>query len=487
NGFKQSVGENWVKEEIKHIPSGGTEPEKLMLDAHLFWNALQEPQTGLWDSSLQTIPDIVGAINRTHIPIIDPERVAKERLLLAPDAKLYNSLYTIRQEQLDNQRADYFSWLVPFNVEAFKQILNHINTGDKNEDYDLEPEYVDLAKLIDDFNNTDAFKRNKAVMVLEDAFALSADAFSTILPVMNAYQSNNPSQRPNTVELRTVTDLFVTAFKRKQLYFTGDLGTGWIEEEVTGTFSGGNNELVKYYSVLNMTLDNVRGSRKNRTEWQRTLAEWNRVPTVFPDIVPPENINRFVQSEIVHDLWINRKNTLDNAYNQANLAFNDTLDVDSLFTTFKTLLSAIALRTQTPPVTDYSDYITVLFDKEDNGEDIRPYLNQLTIFIGEYRVLRQVYEVLESEYNDDPMTNSNLLPSEYEDVNNIGVRINFANSGTYFSYVNEEYSENIVLSGADFQNYKPSEINFPLILVQETTQWRSPLADKKAWKDTLET
>src|SRR5690606_2494415 len=48
NSARQKLNENWVKEEIKHIPSGETDPERLMLDARYFWKALNEPLAGSW-------------------------------------------------------------------------------------------------------------------------------------------------------------------------------------------------------------------------------------------------------------------------------------------------------------------------------------------------------------------------------------------------------------------------------------------------------
>lgn len=486
NCARKLLNENWVKEEIKHIPTGGTDPEELMLRSTYFWKALNEPSAGAWDSSLQTIPATTGAITESDVPIIDPELVKRQQLLVSPDAIPYVALYDARQEQLEAQRTTYYSWLSPtFNVNGFTDILNHINTGDENTDYDISP-YATLDALIGDFENTDVFLQLKATNVLQEAFSLTAEAFSAILPVMTAYQSEDPEEQPSINELRSVTDLFVTACKKKRFYFTIGMETGWIEEEIEGTTVdiGGVPTAVppvKYYNVLEMRLDPVRGSVTNRSEWQRTLTKWNRVPTVFPDIVPPENVRNFVTGNIVHDTWVSRKNDLDYYYGQATLEFNDTLTSAELFLAFKYMLSVIVSRSQTPVYTLYYEYFTKLFVKEDNGEDIRPYLNQLNIFITEYRKLKQVYEVLE---NENSASLSNLLPSEYEDVINISIRIGFANIA-YFSSVKDEYEDNIVLTGDEFLNYSPSIINFPLNLVQETAQWRSPNADKKAWKDTL--
>ena len=96
---------------------------------------------------------------------------------------------------------------------------------------------------------------------------------------------------------------------------------------------------------------------------------------------------------------------------------------------------------------DYYDYFTDLFEKENEGEDIRPYLNQFNIQITEYQALKQIYNVLFNENEINPLQPSNLLPSEYDDIINISIFLYFANLGGYFHYIGEEYSNNIVLNG----------------------------------------
>ncbi|HLV42421.1 MAG TPA: hypothetical protein VKY37_09090, partial [Brumimicrobium sp.] len=75
----------WIKEEIKHDPAGGTDYIKLMLVGKYFWKALTEPQSGEWDPTLQTIPLNAVDINKSHLPIIDPELLKIEDLLTSPD------------------------------------------------------------------------------------------------------------------------------------------------------------------------------------------------------------------------------------------------------------------------------------------------------------------------------------------------------------------------------------------------------------------
>ncbi|TSJ44731.1 neuraminidase-like domain-containing protein [Fluviicola chungangensis] len=472
----------WVKEEIKYIRTGGTYPEKLMLDGRFFWKSLNEPSSGSWDPSLQTIPITVVPISSMDVPIIDPELVSRNQLLISPDAKPYVDLYDDRKRQLDDKRNEYFSLLSSFDADGFKLIFNEINTGSQSTPYDIDPPYTGMTQLIAAFQSNDAFVKQKAVEVLSEAFALTPDEFSLIIPVMQAYEDSDPSNQPTIAELRSVTDLLVTACKRKQFYFTDNLESAWIEEEVD--WAGGP---IKYYNVLQLQMDPIRGSSQNRSSWQQTLARWNRVPTVFPDIVPPENIKEFVSGEVIHDLWIDRKNVLDYTYTELTTLFSATHTFGDLFNNYRDiLLSDIVRRKYGTPSTTYYPYFTALFEKEDAGEDIRPYLNQLNVRISEYRVLREIYTVLKNGAETSPTSQSNLLPSEFDSLINIFIRIQTSNS-QYFTLVEQEYINNIVLAGDDFQNYTPAIIDFPIKLVQETEQWRSPNADKKAWKDTLNT
>lgn len=472
----------WVKEEIKYIRTGGTYPEKLMLDGRFFWKALNEPSSGSWDPSLQTIPITVVPVSSTDVPIIDPELVSRNQLLFSPDAKPYVDLYDDRKQQLDDKRSEYFSILSSFETDGFQLIFNEINTGSQSTPYDIDPPYTGMTQLIAAFQSNDAFVKQKAIEVLSEAFALTPDEFSLIIPVMQAYEDSDPSNQPTIAELRPVTDLLVTACKRKQFYFTDNLENAWIEEEVDWT--GGP---IKYYNVLQLQMDSIRGNSQNRSLWQQTLARWNRVPTVFPDIVPPENIKEFVSGEVIHDLWIDRKNVLDYTYTELTTLFSATHTFGDLFNNYRhILLSDIVRRKYGTPSTTYYPYFTTLFEKEDAGEDIRPYLNQLNVRISEYRVLREIYTVLKNGAETSPTSQSNLLPSEFDSLINIFIRIQTSNS-QYFALVEQEYINNIVLAGDDFQNYTPAIIDFPIKLVQETEQWRSPNADKKAWKDTLNT
>src|SRR5690554_7462627 len=129
---------------------------------------------------------------------------------------------------------------------------------------------------------------------------------------------------PYTTLFRSV-ELLTSGYKRMQLY--GDSSGGWIYEEVEGSFLNGIP--VKYYNVIKMRMPSYRGSFSNRSEWQRTLSDWNRVPTIHPDIVPPENINNFVNGAVIHDIWVTRKDDIDALRNDIATLFNESITPDS--------------------------------------------------------------------------------------------------------------------------------------------------------------
>jgi hypothetical protein len=479
---KHQLRKVWIIEEIKHDPAGGTDYIELMLDGQYFWKALKEPQNGVLDPMLQTIPLNAGDINNSHIPIIDPELLKAENLLTAPDAKPYRDLYFDRKDDLEDLRDEHLSWLVPFNVEGFEDILNHINTDDENIPYTL-PDYADLESLIEDFESTDPFRIHKAETNLWEAFRLTGEDFGIILPIKLAYEAEDPVNVPSTKELKTAVELLTSGYKRLQLY--GDDSAGWIEQEVTGSFPGGDP--VKYYNVRKMQMPAYRGSFSNRSEWQRTLEDWNRTPVIQPDIVPPENINEFINGAIVHDIWVARKDDIDALRSDIATLFNDGITPDSdLLDNYELLLAMAIARTDDDSidVQTYLAYFLNLEELENAGEDIRPYLELYGINISAYRVLQSVYHIIKTAVdNSQPI---DLLDSEYTDVVDILVAIHSRNIMP-FEAIQEEFNEDIILSGEDFQNYKPSPVELSVTLNDEPNKWRSPHSLRKAWKDTLET
>lgn len=480
---KFSLQSVWVDEEITYDPES-TSPANLMLNGQYFWKALQSPIAGAWDPSLQTIPETVGEINRTHIPIIDPELLPSAELLPNPEAEIYRELYDDRKIQLETQFNAYLDKVIPFEIEGFEKILNHINTDDYDTDYDVSP-YADLDALITAFESTDPFSQHEAAVVLNEAFGLSASDFSVILPIKRAYENENPESVPTAGELKKATRLLVSGYKRVQLYPTTD---GWIEEEITGDFDGGNEEMVMYYNVRKMRMAAERSSTSERNEWQRTLAAWNRTPAIHPDLVPPENIKEFVSGEAVHDIWVNRFTDLADLTADMETLFNSSITpIGDLLSNLELLLAMAVARTDDDTIEDaeiYLNYFLNIQPLEESGEDIRPYLNQLGILITEYRVLRKIYDIVKqaAEIVGEP----DLLDSEYDDVVNILVQIHSRNIMP-FAAIQEEFEEDVILCGDEFQNFKSQSISFPINLVTPPQNWRAPHSEVKAWKDKLTT
>ena len=480
---KYSLQSVWVNEEITYDPEDDDNFANLMLNGQYFWKSLNTPASGAWDPSLQTIPETVEEINRTHIPIIDPELLPSTELLRNPEAEAYRVLYYDRMSELETQFNAYLNRVIPFEIQGFEKILNHINTDDYDTNYDISP-YANLDELIADFESTDPFRQHEAAVVLNEAFGLSASDFSVILPIKRMYENEDPSSVPGVAELKKAVKLLVSGYKHVQLYPTTN---GWIEEEITGSFTGGNDKMVMYYNVRKMRMAAERSSTSDRNEWQRTLALWNRTPTIHPDIVPPENINEFISGEAVHDIWVDRRDELITLTSDYETLFNSSIsDVEELLENLELLLAMAVARTDDDTIegATYLYYFNHIQYLEESGEDIRPYLNQLGILITEYRVLRKIYDVVKQAAEDEG--NPDLLDSEYEDVVNILVQIHSRNIMP-FAAIQEEFEEDVILCGDEFQIFKPTSFDFPLNLVNPPQNWRAPHSEVKAWKDKLET
>lgn len=487
---KTQLDTTWVQEEIEY--DGGSGAEDLKLSCQFFWKSIKSPQEGPWNPSLQTIPTSAGSIDNTHTPIIDPELVAIEDMVNRPDTQDYITLYDTRKTELNDQYDIYFGYFTSEDSDAFTKILNYNNQDDPNTNFSLAPEYSagtpaqELDLLIADFQSNDALRIQKATDKLMEAFGFTAEAFEEFLPIKESYEDPNGTELPSNAKLQKAASIGVTGFKINQLYPTVGMDKGWIEEEVDGSQTGSTP--VKYYNVLKLNLSPVRGNLNDRIEWQRTLEAWNSHITINPDIVPPENINEFISGETVYDIWDSRKGDIDTLRTTLEGDFNDQETDTDLLNNIKDWINmAVARSTDTginTPPREYLPYFEAIGDMEDLGIDIRPYIDQLGFTYNSYRTLDRIYNILvEAVAQSNP---SNLIQSEFDDIIDIFIRVRTATIWA-FDFKQEEFDNDVLLSGDDFQNFKESPVNFPLTITEEHNPWRSPVSLRNYWKQTLET
>lgn len=475
--------DTWVKEEIK---GSSTPPAMLRLNSQFFWKSITEPVEGSWDPSLQTIPATVGAINSTHSAIIDPELLPEINLVVNPEAKPYRDLYDARQIILDGYFTTFkgFTTTVTFDPNAFTKMLNQINTGNPNTAFNIIP-YASLDALIADLQSTDAFKQKEASDIAWTAFRLTSAQLLEVAPVKTLWELNDPTKLPTSAQIDKAIKILISAFKRQRLYpTTTSTGSGWIPEEITGSFPSGVPVL--YFNVMKMRMAPGRGNVENRVAWQLTLSEWNRQPFIQSDIIPPEYIKNFVPSNWVYTTWNLRRIALINTYNAIAVYINSSVPTaGQLFTNLQGQLDLIVQRlsSTTPPSQfDYLPYFTDLKVKEEDKEDIRPFVAQLGMSMTEYRFLSKIYSVLE---NATPSGPSPLIESEYGDI--IDILIHIRNINLPFSQVQEEYTQGIILDQDYFQIFRLPISNFPLNDLQPLNKWRAPYKSRKEWLDVLQT
>ncbi len=476
---KTQLREDWVIEEIEYVKD--VDPIKLQLSAQYFWKSLTEPVFGSWDPSLQTIPDDFLDVNEAvHRPIIDPLFISKDRLLVNPEAKRYSDLYDTRKEFLDDTYDILFGFISPYAYNGFTGILNYVNTGDESTGYTI-PNYASFDLAIADLRSLDVFLQKKATDSLYTAFGINAADMLQVANIIDAYRNSDASKVPAPAVLAKAVRLMLPGYARVQKYFVSG---GWIEEEIDGDFDGGS-EMVHYYNALHMALGTGRGDADRRKEWQATLAAWNRLPFIQPDIVPPENIKNFLPLQTVYEIWNTRHAALLDEYADIHTAFQPGLFAGVLLTELQNRINTVVSRSATyfsesNPRT-YLPYFLEIETIEDSGADIRPHLELLGMKPAEYRVLKNSYELLRSETSGSP---SSITASECDDVINILMAIRSRNLS--FNQVQEEFDEDIVLDQDYFLNYQPPLVSFPQMDLPVYNQWRSPQADRKAWKDLLE-
>lgn len=475
---KAKLKATWVKEEIEHQELSN--PINLMLNSQYFLKAKQEPLSGLWDLRLQTIPETTGAINSLiHTPIIDPELISYNEINASPEASDFRDFWINRKNEIKSKYDIISGYLMPYDALGYTYALNYINTGNAGSNYSIGS-YATLQDLINDLQSSDPFKHKDAADQAWLSFRINSDDFLYLAKIMDLYAQNDPLV-PSVAEIEKTVKILTGGYKRLQLY--GTSSSGWIEDEVT--YDSGSP--LRYYNVLKMRMATGRSENNYREIWQSTLEAWNRQATIQPDLVPPQNIKNFVTTNWVYTAWNARKNDLLTDYNSIDTLFNSGLFSTVLFTNLKDLLNLVIARstdgTFTPIALDYLPYFTDIASIEADGEDIRPFLNLLNITIAEYRYLKKVYDVLESETT--PSTLSSLLETEYEDVINIliAIRVRYMS----MELVIEEYDNDIILDQDYFQIYKAAPDAFPLTDLPTYNSWRSPLSLRRAWINTLQT
>lgn len=483
---KEKMRANWVLEEVEHTVSSSA--INLSLNGQYFVKSLNEPAVGSWDPSLQTIPSLAIDIDsKVNLALVDPELLSEQDLLQSPEAEPVRNLYELRKNELKTEYDFIYNTITTNLGTGYEKVLNYINTGNISTAYNIYP-YASLADLVADLKSNDAFANKEAANVAWSSFRINAPDFLAVAEVKENYESNNPDLQPTNNEIIKTVNYLLSGYKRLQLY--GDSSSGWIYEEVTGTFSGGGSVLLEYYNVRKMRMASYRSDSFYRENWQKALLYWNRQPWIQPDLVPPENILNFISTNTVYTYWNNRRGLLLTLYSDIYALLNPvSVDSDDMYLNLKKLLSGIVSREYllgTPSGINYLDYFLKISDIEASGNDIRPYLSFLGISVDEYRVLVNIYKVLEDENTPSPLpAPTSLLSSECEDAANIFVAIH----SRYTSHVLvlEEYYDNVILSQEYFQNYELEPNNFPLSNINVFNKWRSPWILRKAWASTINT
>ncbi|MDI9340180.1 MAG: hypothetical protein QM534_06360 [Sediminibacterium sp.] len=471
----------WVQEELLHEDSN-SQPIVLSLSKRDFWKAAQEPQAGIWDSRLQT-----NTLATNAEPLLDPELHTEDELLDIPSTQEFRTLYAQRKASLESKREAYKVSLTLMAPTTVSTILHEIATGLTSGNLSVLP-YAQFDDLVNALNNVDPIVQETARLFIRTTFSLGSDDFLFIAGIKARFEATSAMELPTLAECEKGARLLASAFKRKQLYPSVGGATGWIDEELSASPALPSNTEwpLPYYAVYKMHLPLVTGNTAIRTAWQRGLEAWNRLPFIQPDLVPAAYIKNFVATNPIQQVWNTRYLVLQSDTAQIQTVLNASLTPAVLLTNFKHLLNVSFSRTGgfTPLGTlTYLPYFNRLQQMDAAKADIRPLLQQFDMSYEQFRELNRVYAVLETETAVSAGTTS-LLVQELNDAADILLRLKAVQQA--YTYVLEEYSMNVSLNPDAFQIYTPAPDTFPLTDLPKYNVWRSPHADRKQWRDTLE-
>lgn len=471
----------WIQEELLHEDSN-SQPIVLSLSKRDFWKAAQEPQTGIWDSRLQT-----NTLATNAEPLLDPELHTADELLDIPSTQEFRTLYAQRKASLESKRDTYKASLALMAPTTVSTILHEIATGLSSGNLSVLP-YAQFDDLVNALNSVDPIVQETARLFIRTTFSLGSDDFLFIAGIKARFEATSAMELPTLAECEKGARLLASAFKRKQLYPSVGGATGWIDEELSASPALPSNTEwpLPYYAVYKMRLPLVTGNTAIRAAWQRGLETWNRLPFIQPDLVPAAYIKNFVATNPIQQVWNTRYLVLQSDTAQIQTVLNASLTPAVLLTNFKHLLNVSFSRTGgfTPLGTlTYLPYFNRLQQMDAAKADIRPLLQQFDMSFEQFRELNRVYAVLETETAVSAGTTS-LLVQELNDAADILLRLKAVQQA--YTYVLEEYSMNVSLNPDAFQIYTPAPDTFPLTDLLKYNVWRSPHADRKQWRDTLE-
>lgn len=481
---KNKLSTPWLKEELVY-PEPSSSALVIQAKGSCFWQPLVKALPGSWDGRLQTIPASLPVNPDKDIAIIDPDNIQAGSFLNTPEAEPYKALYVSRKAQL---KAEYDTIYDTFTLDipnGFTKVLNYINKGDTTIPFDIFP-YAQLVDLFNDLNDLDPFLRLKAEKVAYSAFRFTPDEFNYIYNLKLNAESGNALLYPSPTEYAKCAKLCLRSYKLIQMYF--NISIPWVNEEIVGSINlPSTSAPVKYYNVFNMSLANYRSNENLISEWDTTLKNWNRLPFIQPDFVPPQYIKNFIPSSITYSLWNSRNSQILADQTTLNSLFNPSLIVSTLVTNFQNVVRLLIARAGvfSPPPAPSPDlfvFFTNIKLAEEGGESIKPLVTQLGFTLEAYRFLETTYNTLLSE---PPASLSQLVADEYKTLIDIFIRTKYAN--VTFDWVVQEYTNNLPLTQKDFQLLNLQPTVFPITNLPEYNVWRAPYANRKAWKDKLET
>jgi hypothetical protein len=424
--------ELWVIEEIGDPRNPRKKGKGILLSPKLFWISQREPKEGSWPP-----------VHSLNLPFIDPEALKLDELPEPTAGKRAIELWKIRRESLENIKKALETARENGTDEMLKLALGHPDPGN--------PLQYDLVKLNDDLKSTNQQVKQEAEKKITEDLHMTVEDFTVLLDVIARDGKDDPSKKPTAEEWIKVYTILTSARKEKHEF------PKWLLEEHDMTTG------VDYWNALKARLPRWRASSEARRDWQEALLIRSGEPIIDPDLIKQEDLKDFTKGTPASTLWNKRRIWVGQLW---NIYANSGVQPAILEKNVKTAIGV-----------DLSD-LAALESESEQGMNIIPRLEQLSLTYGALSYLLRIHEILASGIQ--------ILDSEWWEACSILIQV--VKRRKFAEWRLEEKKQNIILS-SDYFNVPEQFIDESLYLeawLPEVLAWRITWDDWSKWGDTLQ-
>lgn len=368
------------------------------------------------------------------VPILDPDLLKLTDLPEPTAGKLALTLWQTRRDQIDRT---YESLQTTRETDGFGAMLAEALDPLPGGSVSTWSDYLDAQQNA--LNSGDDTRVREARWAIATILCMTVEDFNHLMEIKAKSEAANPQNQPTQPEWAEVYTILTQSYKFKQCY------PNWLEEEAS----------LDYWQKLKAKLPRWRATPETRALWQRALRLRSQSALIDPDVIGDEDLKTLVEGDPAYDILRSRQQWSDaQTSNLKNIRENNSDGG----------LEAIVRATLGVPLQELLD----LVKERDQGNDISPRLDQLSLSIDDFQTLIRADKLLSSGIE--------ITDSEWEVV--YWSLVQARKRRVFAEWRNQEQTSNIILSPDFFQI--PDE--------EPERRQQSPLAillTRRDWQDQL--